>query len=197
MGSPVAGAILPGTVGGQLDGALRDFRFGQLTVAGQKLDGMPAAITRGKIHQAVNISRIGKQSRLDQTQAFHELFPVHRAQETQTGDAVADGNLVGGLILTVQLDELFDGQTLLAQPLFEPAAREMQHRTLPRQPLTEFRHKRTGQGQIRFRHVRHHDDEVGRIFLRHFLQTVHPQIRQIAIRPRDGEPGADALEIFN
>ena len=113
MGGPVAGAILPGAVGGQLDGALRDFRFRKLTVPGQKLDRMPIAIARGKIHHAINVGRIGQQSRLDQTQAFHELFPVHGAQETKTGNAVADGNLVGRLILTFQLNELFDGQTLL------------------------------------------------------------------------------------
>jgi hypothetical protein len=35
------------------------------------------------------------------------------------------------------------------------------------------------------------------IFLRHLLQTIHPQVRQIAILPGDGQPGGDALEIFN
>jgi len=131
MGGTVAGAILTGTIGGQLDGAPGHVGFRKLSVPGQKLDGMPVTIARGKIHQAVNIGRIGQQRRLHQAQAFHELFPVHGAQKTQAGDTVADGNLVGGLVLTVQLDELFDGQTLLAQPLLEPAAREMQHRTLP------------------------------------------------------------------
>ena len=110
---------------------------------------------------------------------------------------MADGNLVGRLVLTLQLDQLFDGQPLFHEPLFEPAAREMQHRTLSRQTLTKFRHERTGDGQIGFRHVRHHHDEVGRILFRHLLQTIHPQVRQIAILPGDGQPGGDALEIFN
>ena len=73
----------------------------------------------------------------------------------------------------------------------------MQHRTLPRQALAKFRHERTGQRQIGLGHVRHHDDEVGRVLLRHLLQTIHPQIRQVAIRPGKGQPGGDALEIFN
>ena len=83
------------------------------------------------------------------------------------------------------------------QPLFEPAARQMQHRTLARQTLAEFRHERTGDGKIGFRHVRHHHHEVRRILFRHLLQTIHPQVRQIAILPGDGQPGGDALEIFN
>ena len=36
---------------------------------------------------------------LDQTQRLHELLPVHGAQETKTGNTVADGNLVGSLSL--------------------------------------------------------------------------------------------------
>ena len=84
-----------------------------------------------------------------------------------------------------------------SEPLLEPAAREMQHRVLARQALAEFRHERTGQGEIGLRHVRDHDDEVGRIFLRHLLQPIHPHVRQIAIVPGDGQAGGDALQILN
>ncbi len=73
----------------------------------------------------------------------------------------------------------------------------MQHRTLSRQALTEFRHERTGQGKIGLRHVGHHDDEVRRVFLRHILQTIDPHGRKIAIRSGDSQQGGDALEIFN
>ena len=197
MGGPVFAPLLPGTVRGQLDGALRDLRFRELAVPGQELDRMAIAIAGRKIHLAVNVGRVGAQGRLDQAQGLHELLPVHGAQETQTGNAVADGNLVGRLVLTLQMDQLFDGQPLFHEPLFEPAAREMQHRTVPRQTLAKFRHERTGEGQIGFRHVRHHHHEVGRVLLRHVLQAIHPQVRQIAILPGDGQPGGDALEVFN
>ncbi len=177
VGGAIAFAILARTVSGQLDGALRDVRFRKFTLPGQKFDRMPVTIAGRKIHRVVNPGGIAAQNQFDLAQVFHELFPVHGAQETEAGDTVADGDLVGGLILGFQLDELLDGQAELSQPLFEPAAREMQHRALPRQPLAEFRHEGTGQGQIRFRHVSDHDDEMRWIFLRHFLQPVHPQIR--------------------
>ena len=95
------------------------------------------------------------------------------------------------------MDKLFDGQPLFNESLFEPAAREMQHRTLPRQTLAKFRHERTGHGQIGLRHVRHHHNQVGRILFRHILQTIHPPVRQIAILPGDGQPSGDALQVFN
>src|SRR6476660_6634561 len=105
---------------------------------------MAITIAGRKIHLAVNVSRARTQSFLDQTQGLHELLPVHGAQETKTGNTVADGNLVGSLILALQMDKLFDGQPLFNEPLFEPTAREMQHRALSRQTLTKFRHERTG-----------------------------------------------------
>ena len=197
MGGPVLAPLLPGAVRGQLDGPPRDVRFGELAVPGQELDRMAIAIAGRKIHLAVNAGRVGAQRLLDQTQGLHELLPIHGAQETKTGNTVADGNLVGGLILALQMDQLFDGQPLFHEPLFEPAARQMQHRTLARQTLAEFRHERTGDGKIGFRHVRHHHHEVRRILFRHLLQTIHPQVRQIAILPGEGQPGGDALEIFN
>ena len=102
---------------------------------------MPVAIAGCKIHRVVNPGGIAAQNQLDLAQVFHKLLPIHGAQETQAGDAVADGNLVGCLILAFQMDELLDGQGLLAQPLFEPPAREVKHRTLARQTLAKFRHK--------------------------------------------------------
>ena len=104
-------------------------------------DRMAVAIAGRKIHPAINVGRVGAQGVLDVTQGLHELLPVHRAQETETRDTVADGNLIGRLVLAFQMDQLFDRQPLFDQPLVEPAAREIQHRTLPRQPLTKFRHE--------------------------------------------------------
>ena len=46
-------------------------------------------------------------------------------------------------------------------------------------------------------HVRDHDDEPGRIFLRHVLQPLHPDVGQIAIVPGAGQAGGDALQIFD
>ncbi len=70
---------------------------------------MAIAIPGREIHLPVNACRIRAQSLLDQTQGFHERLPVHCAQETKAGNAVADGNPVGCLILAFLLDQMLDG----------------------------------------------------------------------------------------
>ena len=197
VGCPVSASLLPGAGLGQMDGLSRHVRFRDLAVPGKELDRMTIAIAGRKIHRAINISRVGAQSLLHKTQALHEVLPVHCTQETKAGNAVADRNLVGRLALTLQVDQLLDGQPLFNEPLFEPVTGEMQHRTLSRQALAEFRHERAGDGKIGFRHVRHNDDEVRRVLLRHILQPVHPQVGQIAMLPREYQPGGDALHVFN
>src|SRR6185369_15788768 len=102
---------------------------------------MAIAIARRKIHLAVNTSGVAAQSLFDRTQALHELLPVHGAQETKARNTMADGNLVGSLVLTLDVNELLDRQPLFNQPLFEPTSSEMQYRALSRQTLAKFRHK--------------------------------------------------------
>ena len=131
MGGPVFASFSPGAVFGQFDGALRDLRFRKLTVPGDGFNRMAIAIAGREIHLAVNVGRVGAQGRFDQTQVLDELLPVHGAQETKTGNTVADGHLVGRLVLALQVNQPFDGQPLFNEPLFEPATREMQHRVLP------------------------------------------------------------------
>ena len=110
---------------------------------------------------------------------------------------MADGNLIGGLILALLMDELFDGEALFDEPLFEPAAGEVQHGILARQALAEFRHERAREWKIGSGHVRDHHDEVRRIFFRHRPAADPPTIREVAILARDGEPVVIAPEIFN
>ena len=59
---------------------------------------------------------------------FHKLAPIHRVEKTQAGDAVADGNLIGGLVLAFALHHLFDGQAFFAQPFFDPAQDQFDRR---------------------------------------------------------------------
>src|SRR6187200_2059362 len=116
MGGPIFVSLLPGTVRGQLDSAPRDVRFRELAVPGKEFDRMPIAIAGREIHLAINVSGIGAQNLVNQTQSLDELFPVHRAQETKTGNTVADGNLVGSLILTLEVNKLFDRQPVFDEP---------------------------------------------------------------------------------
>ena len=144
MGRAVPAALLPGGFLGQLNGLLRHLGFRKRAVPGNILDRVPVAIPGGKIHQAVNAGRVGAQGQIDQAEGLDELLPIHRAQEAKAGNAVAYGNLVGGLILALEEDQLFDRQALFDQPLFEPAACEMQSGAMPRQPLDKLGHKRAG-----------------------------------------------------
>ena len=104
-------------------------------MAGDGLDRMAITIAGDKIHLPVNPGRIEAQRLLDLAHVLHKLLPVHGAQETQAGDAVADGNLVGGLVLALEVDQLLDGKSLLHEPLLEPAPRQVHRRALARQAL--------------------------------------------------------------
>ena len=60
---------------------------------------MPVAVTCGKTHFAVYVLGIFAQGALDDAHRLDELAPIGRIQEPEAGNAVADGNLVGGLSL--------------------------------------------------------------------------------------------------
>ena len=75
-------------------------RLGQ-RLAGDALDHVPVAVARGEIHARVDAGRVLAQRLLDDAQRLDELAPVHRAEEAQAADAVADRDLVGGLLLAL------------------------------------------------------------------------------------------------
>src|SRR4030067_2142335 len=63
-------------------------------------------VTGLEIHPAVNSRRALTQDPLDVTHLLNELAPVHRAQETETADAVAHRNLICSLFLVLRLYQL-------------------------------------------------------------------------------------------
>ena len=197
MAGPLPAPVVPWAFPGQFDGGPGDLGFRAAAVPGKEFHRMPVPIPRRKVHVGVNPRRIRHQHRLHQTQRFHKLLPVDGAEQSQTGDAVADGHLVRRLSLTFLLDQQFDRQALFHQAVFQPTAREMQHGTLPRQTLAEFRHKRTREREFRFRHVGHDDHQMGGLLFGHGLQTVHPLVGQIPFLPRHRQPRGDALQVFN
>src|SRR5437660_238130 len=85
-----------------------------------------------EIHPLVNAGRVRTQSLIDQADGFDELAPVHGAQEAQAGNAMADGNLIGGLVLALEVNQRLDGQAVFCQALLQPGARQMHHRGLAR-----------------------------------------------------------------
>ena len=86
------------------------------------------AVARGEIHRARRRRRILAQRLLDDAHRLDELAPVHRAEEAQAADAVADRDLVGGLLLGLRLHQLLDRQARLGEPLLDPGERQRQRR---------------------------------------------------------------------
>ena len=197
VGGPVPRGGGQGPGGCQLDGFPRDLRLQQFAVPGQGFDGMAIAVPRGKIHRRVDSGGILPQDGIHPAQVLHKLLPIDRTQETETGDAVADRDLVGRLQLTLLLDQFLDGRANFSQPLLQPAAGKMQQRTVAGQTLAELGHKRAGEGQLRFRHIGHHHHQIRRAVFRHLLETVHPLVGLIPVCIRRHQPGGDPLEIFD
>src|SRR4030042_7097881 len=85
-----------------MDRFARHLAFGEPAALRDLLHGVTVAITGGKIHLAVASARILTQHLLDNAHPLDELAPVHRSQKSEAADAVADGDLFGGLLLTLR-----------------------------------------------------------------------------------------------
>ena len=125
-----------------------DLFFGLEAVFRYLLDHVAVSITGGKIHFCVDSGRIISQYQLDKASRFYKLLPVNRAQEPKTADAVADGNLVGGLLPGFRLDHLLYGQTGFKEPLFDPGQRQRQCSPLTLQAAGKLCNKRARQGRV-------------------------------------------------
>ena len=182
---------------GQVKRVARHLNFGKAAVFRDLLHHVPVAIPGGKIHPAVHPARIVAQGVLDPAHRFHELAPVHRPQEAETADAVADGHLVGGLLLVLRLNRLLDGQARLGEPLLDPRQRQGQGGTLALQSARQLRHERARQRQVRARHVRDHQNQIFRVALGHRRHLVGPPIGQVAVGPAGRDADRDAAEILD
>ena len=87
---------------------------------------MAVAVAGGKIHPAIDAFRIFPQGLLDDAQGLDDLGPVRRAQIPQAADAVADGDLNGGLLLVLRLHQLRYSQARFGEALLDPGQRQAQ-----------------------------------------------------------------------
>ena len=124
-----------GIFAGQINGTIRHFQLGKLAMAGDAFHGVPVKIARGKIHFGINSCRIGAQHLLDHALVFDKLLPVHRIQETEAADAVADGHLRGCLMLAFALHQLCNRQALRRQPFLDPVRHQFHRRRFRLHPL--------------------------------------------------------------
>ena len=179
------------------DGAAGDRVLGNPARFRHMLDDMAVAVAAGEIHRRVGRRRILAQGMFDHAHGLDELAPVHRAEKAQAANAVADGDLVGGLLLGSRTHQLLDIQTGLGQLLFDPGQGQGQGGALPLQAARQFRDERRGHRRDRARHVRDHQDQVFRILACDLRQFVRPGDGQIPVNPAGGDAHRDAAQIFD
>ena len=75
---------------------------------GDLLNHVAVAVAGGKTHFAVYTLGILAERALDNAHGLDELTPVGGIQEPETGDAVADGDLIGGLPLVLGPHQFFN-----------------------------------------------------------------------------------------
>ncbi len=162
----------------------------------QQLDAVPVAVAGLEIHLRVGAMRIAAQMRLDHAQLFDEIAPVHRRQQTQAGDAVADRDLIGGLLLAFRMHHLVDALAAVGQPLLDPGHRHRQHPAAPVQRAHQFGHERAGQRRLRARHVRDHQHHALGILHGGGIEPVGPVAGQAMVDTVAHHPRRDPAQVF-
>ena len=191
--------IRPGLSAGtsQLDGFAGHRALGQLPLARDLLGGVAIAVARRKVHPAINTAGVLEQGLLDDTLRLDKFLPIHRTEDTQAADAVADRHLVGGLQLVLGLNQLRDAQTGFRQVLLDPGQRQRQRRPPPLQATDEFGDEGAGHRRLRARHVGDHQNQVLRIILGGCRHPVRPIPGQIALVPASGDARTDPPQILD
>ena len=181
----------------QPDRHARHLAFGQWAALRHPLRRMAVAITGSEIHPAIGASRILAQRLLDDAHGLDELAPVRRAQKPQAADAVADRDLIGGLLLVLRLDQLLDRQARFGQSLLDPGQRQSQGGALALQTARELRDERADHRRIRARHVGDHQNQALRILLGGLGHLVRPGAGEVSLGPADGDAHADAAQVLD
>ncbi len=104
----------------QGDYRFRHNLFRLAALLGQILHDMPVTVAGPEIHPGIDPGRVAAQHGFGHTKGFNKLPPVDGVQGSETGDGVADGYLVGGLVLALRLLNQLDRLPLLRQFLFNP-----------------------------------------------------------------------------
>ncbi|MCY1412680.1 hypothetical protein D9M71_280940 [compost metagenome] len=168
---------------GQFDGGLCHLRFRLHAVPGEAFDHMAVMVAGGKVHVRVDAPRVGAQYLFDLAEQLDELAPVGRCQQPQAGDAVADGHLVAGLLLSIHLYQALDGQAGLTERLFYPRHGQYQRSALSVQPARQFCHERWCHRRCRSRHVGDGQHHALGVALGNFDQAIGPVIGKVSVIP--------------
>ena len=182
---------------GQQDRLARHDDFVQPASLRDLLDTVAVAVAGGEIHPAVRSPRVLAQNLVDGAHRLDEGAPVHRSQEPEAADAVADGNLVGGLLLVLRPHQLLDRQVGLGKPLFDPGERQRQRGALSLQPAREFRDERAHHRRVRPRHVRGQQDQALRVLFGDLHHLFRPAGGEVPGDASGDNPCPDAPEILD
>ncbi|MDT4803918.1 hypothetical protein FQZ97_366840 [compost metagenome] len=182
---------------GQRDGCARHLFFRVRAVARQALDHMAVVVAGGEIHAGVDRRRVFLQHLLDAAHALDEGPPVGGREQAQAADAVADGHLVGGLLLGVHLHQALDAQPRLGEHLLDPGQRQDQRGALALQAARQFGDERAGHRRFRARQVGHGEDHALGIALGGGAQAVGPVVGQVAVVPVGHHPRGHAAQVLD
>jgi hypothetical protein len=191
----VRSSLVPVPGLGQTDRLARHLALRERAASRDGLHGAAVMVPRGGVHPWVDAGGILAQGLLDRAHALHELAPVHRIEDAQAADAVADGNLVGRLLLVLRMHQLLDGQIGLEKSLLEPSEGQGQAESL--QSQRKLGDERTGHGRVGPRHVRSHQDQALRIFLGHRRHLLGPDGGSVALDARGGDPRTHTPQVLD
>ena len=131
------------------DGRLGDLLLAQRAPFGERLDDMPALVPRLEIRPGVHAQRVAPQRGLRHAERFDELRPGERADPAQTGDAAADGDLIGGFFPALRPLNQLDGLPALRELLLDPVDDQPQRGRFALDVGDELGDERAGHRRIR------------------------------------------------
>ncbi len=181
----------------ELDRLAGHFELRQLAALGDTLNGVAIAIARGKIHRGIDSCRFAAQDLFDDAHLLDEITPIHRAEKSQTGNAVADRNLVRGLVLVLCLNQLLNGEPLILQAMFHPTGGKAEIGALTVQMPGEFGDKCAAERDVGAGHVGQHEDQIGRVFLDDLHHPIGPLVGDIAVLAAGCDARGNAAQILD
>ncbi len=101
------------------------FDFVAAGCLGHFFDRLAVAVAGGEFLPGINPSRLATQNGFDQTDFLEERGPIDGIEQSQTGDAVADGYLIRGLSPMLADQHFSEVVRLTGQPIAERANRHI------------------------------------------------------------------------
>jgi hypothetical protein len=157
---------------------------------------VPIAVAGREILAGVLRRRVLAQRLFDDAERFDVGLPVHRADETQTADAVGDRNLVGRGNPSGRFRQLAGGHALFEQFLLDPGLHEGHGGRLRLQPVVELLDERRGQRHVCMGELGQQVDQLPGLGFRRGKHAVGPGDRRVALLAALGDAHRDAAQIF-